>query len=57
MQRSGGTPIGARTQQKTNVYCVIAGLGGQEVTYDDSADFLWKRCMGEEYWFGVNDQV
>jgi len=57
MQRSGGTPIGARTQQKTNVYCVIAGLGGQEVTYDDSADFLRKRCMGEEYWFGVNDQV
>ena len=57
MQRSGGTPIGARVQQKTDVYSMINGPGGQEVTYEDSADFLRKRCMGEEYWFGVNDQV
>ena len=57
MQRSGGTPIGARAQQKTDVYSMINGPGGQEVTYEDSADFLRKRCMGEEYWFGVNDQV
>jgi len=46
-----------RAQQKTDVYCVIAGFGGQEVTYEDSADFNRKRFMGEEDWFGVIDHV
>jgi pyruvate ferredoxin oxidoreductase alpha subunit len=49
------TSIQAR--QKTDVYSVIAGLGGQEVTYEDIADFIRKRRMGEESWFGVNDHV
>jgi pyruvate ferredoxin oxidoreductase alpha subunit len=34
-------------------YSVIAGLGGQEVTYDDIAGFIRDRKQGEEYWFGV----
>jgi pyruvate ferredoxin oxidoreductase alpha subunit len=46
-----------QAQQKTDVYSVIAGLGGQEVTYEDIADFIRMRRMGEEYWFGVNDHV
>jgi pyruvate ferredoxin oxidoreductase alpha subunit len=46
-----------RAQQKPEVYSVIAGLGGQEVTYEDSADFIRKRCIGEEYWFRVIDYV
>jgi pyruvate ferredoxin oxidoreductase alpha subunit len=37
-----------------SVYSVIAGLGGQEVTYEDIADFVRKRRMGEEFWFGVS---
>jgi len=49
------TSIQAR--QKTDVYSVIAGLGGQEVTYEDIADFIRKRRIGEEFWFGVNDHV
>jgi pyruvate ferredoxin oxidoreductase alpha subunit len=44
-------------QQKTGVYSVIAGLGGQEVTYEDIADFIRKRRIGEEFWFGVNSHV
>jgi len=39
------------------VYSVIAGLGGQEVTYEDIADFIRKRRIGEESWFGVNGHV
>ena len=35
-------------------FSVIAGLGGQEVTYDDIADFVKQRKAGEEFWFGVN---
>ncbi|HUT39528.1 MAG TPA: transketolase C-terminal domain-containing protein [Methanoregula sp.] len=46
-----------QAQQKTDVYSVIAGLGGQEVTYEDIADFIRKRRMGKEFWFGVNDHV
>jgi pyruvate ferredoxin oxidoreductase alpha subunit len=46
-----------RAQQKTDVYSVIAGLGGQEVTYEDIADFIRKRRIGEESWFGVDDHV
>ncbi len=34
-------------------YSVIAGLGGQEVTYDDIADFVRQRQPGKEFWFGV----
>ncbi|MFA5253170.1 MAG: transketolase C-terminal domain-containing protein [Methanoregula sp.] len=40
-----------------DVYSVIAGLGGQEVTYDDMAEFVRKRRIGQEFWFGVNDHV
>lgn len=36
-------------------YSVIAGLGGQEVTYDDIAGFVRDRTPGEELWFGVSD--
>jgi len=44
-------------QTKEAIFSVIAGLGGQEVTYDDIADFVRSRRMGEEFWFGVNDRV
>ncbi|MDD1699586.1 MAG: pyruvate ferredoxin oxidoreductase [Methanoregula sp.] len=44
-------------RQKTDVYGVIAGLGGQEVTFEDIADFIRKRHIGQEFWFGVNDNV
>jgi pyruvate ferredoxin oxidoreductase alpha subunit len=46
-----------QAQQKTDVYSVIAGLGGQEVTYEDIADFIRKRRIGEEFWFGVIHHV
>jgi len=46
-----------QAQQKTDVYSVIAGLGGQEVTYEDIADFIRKRRIGEEFWFGVSHHV
>ena len=32
---------------------VIAGLGGQEVTYEDMADFVKNRKIGTEFWFGI----
>jgi pyruvate ferredoxin oxidoreductase alpha subunit len=38
-------------------YSVIAGLGGQEVTYRDMADFVKNRKPGEEDWFGVTNHV
>jgi pyruvate ferredoxin oxidoreductase alpha subunit len=44
-------------QTKEEVFSVIAGIGGQEVTYEDVADFVRKRRMGEEFWFGVNNHV
>ena len=44
-------------QIRSDVYSVIAGLGGQEVTYEDIADFVRKRRMGKELWFGVNGHV
>ncbi|KUK69983.1 MAG: Pyruvate flavodoxin/ferredoxin oxidoreductase domain protein [Methanomicrobiales archaeon 53_19] len=37
-----------------SIFSVVAGLGGQEVTYDDIAEFVRNRRMGEEYWFGVD---
>ncbi len=46
-----------RAQTKQEVYSVIAGIGGQEVTYDDLAEFVRKRRMGTEFWFGVNANV
>ncbi len=46
-----------RAKCKVDVYSVIAGLGGQEVTYDDIAGFVRNRRIGEEFWFGVNDNV
>ncbi|MDG6256798.1 MAG: pyruvate ferredoxin oxidoreductase [Methanomicrobiaceae archaeon] len=36
------------------IFSVIAGLGGQEVTYDDIAGFVRDRRPGDEYWFGVD---
>jgi pyruvate ferredoxin oxidoreductase alpha subunit len=43
-----------RSTAKAEPYSVIAGLGGQEVTYDDIAGFVRDRQPGEESWFGVN---
>jgi pyruvate ferredoxin oxidoreductase alpha subunit len=44
-------------KNRAEVFSVIAGIGGQEVTYDDIADFVRHRRIGEESWFGVNDHV
>ncbi len=44
-------------QTKEPVFSVIAGIGGQEVTYEDIADFVRKRSMGTEFWFGVSGNV
>lgn len=44
-------------KNKIDLFSVIAGLGGQEVTYDDIAMFVKQRRMGEEFWFGVNGNV
>ncbi len=44
-------------QTKKEVFSVIAGIGGQEVTYEDVAGFVRKRRMGTEFWFGVNSHV
>jgi len=44
-------------KNQCEVYSVIAGLGGQEVTYDDMAAFVRTRRMGEEFWFGVSGHV
>jgi len=44
-------------QTKEEIFSVIAGLGGQEVTYDDIADFVRNRRIGEEFWFGVSNHV
>ncbi len=38
-------------------FSVIAGLGGQEVTYEDIAGFVRNRQPGGELWFGVNGDV
>ena len=42
---------------RTEPYSVIAGLGGQEVTFDDIAGFVRERKPGGESWFGVNGIV
>jgi pyruvate ferredoxin oxidoreductase alpha subunit len=49
------TEIMAQTREE--VFSVIAGLGGQEVTFEDVAEFVRKRRMGTEFWFGVNNHV
>jgi pyruvate ferredoxin oxidoreductase alpha subunit len=41
----------------SDVYSVIAGLGGQEVTYEDVAGFVRDRRPGEEFWFEVTPGV
>ena len=46
-----------RSRTKNDVYSVIAGLGGQEVTYEDIAGFIRQRRIGEEHWFGVDSHV
>ncbi|HJK67055.1 MAG TPA: pyruvate ferredoxin oxidoreductase [Methanocorpusculum sp.] len=35
---------------------VIAGLGGQEVTYEDMAELVRTRKMGTEFWFGIPEE-
>jgi len=44
-------------KNKIDLFSVIAGLGGQEVTYDDIAGFVKDRRTGEEHWFGVSGNV
>jgi pyruvate ferredoxin oxidoreductase alpha subunit len=46
-----------RAQTKNDICSIIAGIGGQEVTYDDLAEFVRKRRIGTESWFGVNNNV
>jgi len=46
-----------RAKCKTDVYSVIAGLGGQEVTFEDMTGFVRNRRPGSELWFGVNGHV
>jgi pyruvate ferredoxin oxidoreductase alpha subunit len=43
--------------ERAEPYSVIAGLGGQEVTYDDIVGFVRERKPGEECWFGVDAHV
>ena len=44
-----------RSTTRTEPCSVIAGLGGQEVTYDDIARFVREREAGKETWFGVSE--
>ena len=46
-----------KSKFRVDPYNVIAGLGGQEVTYDDIASFVREQKPGEERWFGVNSNV
>ena len=46
-----------RSSCRADPYSVIAGLGGQEVTYDDIAGFVRDRRPGQETWFGVKSDV
>ena len=46
-----------RSTTRTEPFSVIAGLGGQEVTYEDIASFVRERRPGEEFWFGVKGDV
>lgn len=50
----GGILAGSiRAKTGKECYNVIAGLGGQEVTYHDIAAFVRNRKIGTEEWFGV----
>jgi pyruvate ferredoxin oxidoreductase alpha subunit len=50
----GGILAGSiRAKTGKECYNVIAGLGGQEVTYHDIASFARNRKIGTEEWFGV----
>jgi pyruvate ferredoxin oxidoreductase alpha subunit len=53
----GVVSMSIRATTRTEPYSVIAGLGGQEVTYRDMADFVKNRIPGAEDWFGVTDRV
>ncbi|MBN2734317.1 MAG: pyruvate ferredoxin oxidoreductase [Methanomicrobiaceae archaeon] len=44
-----------RSKTGCSPFSVIAGLGGQEVTYDDIAGFVKMRAANEEHWFGVDE--
>ncbi len=46
-----------RATSRAEPYSVVAGLGGQEVTYEDIAGFVRNRKPGKEDWFGVTDHV
>jgi pyruvate ferredoxin oxidoreductase alpha subunit len=46
-----------RSKCRADPFSVIAGLGGQEVTYNDIAGFVRDRKPGEEKWFGVPPDV
>jgi pyruvate ferredoxin oxidoreductase alpha subunit len=46
-----------KARNRIEVYSVIAGLGGQEVTYEDIAGFVRNRKTGTETWFGVDAHV
>lgn len=35
---------------------IIAGLGGQEVTFEDMAEFVRSRKIGTEFWFGISEE-
>jgi pyruvate ferredoxin oxidoreductase alpha subunit len=54
-----GGVISMEIRATTNAepYRVVAGLGGQEVTYRDMMTFVKDRKPGEEIWFGVKDRV
>lgn len=50
----GGILAGSiKAKTGKDCYNVIAGLGGQEVTYHDIASFARNRKIGTEEWFGV----
>ena len=52
----GGIIAGTiRAKTGLNSYNVIAGLGGQEVTYLDIASFVKERKVGKEVWFGIDE--
>jgi pyruvate ferredoxin oxidoreductase alpha subunit len=53
----GVVSMSLRATTSAEPYSVIAGLGGQEVTYRDMADFVKNRKPGEEFWFGVTNHV
>jgi pyruvate ferredoxin oxidoreductase alpha subunit len=46
-----------RARYRVEPASIIAGLGGQEVTYDDIASFVRTRTPGMETWFGVHGDV